>query len=92
MDILPIQASAVPCERVFSSSKETMTARRSRISPELMEGLQLLKYSIRQGRGLNFTDGMDWGQELQELEMYGEMQKQVPDDITSFISSLVDKL
>jgi hypothetical protein len=92
MDILPIQASAVPCERVFSSSKETVTARRSRISPELMEGLQLLKYSIRQGRGLNFTDGMDWGQELQELEMYGEMQKQVPDDITSFISSLVDKL
>lgn len=92
MDILPIQASAVPCERVFSSSKETVTARRSRISPELMEGLQLLKYSIRQGRGLNFTDGMDWGQELQEMEMYGEMQKQVPDDITSFISSLVDKL
>ena len=25
MDILPIQGSAVPCERVFSSAKETMT-------------------------------------------------------------------
>ena len=88
---MPIQASAVPCERVFSSSKETVTARRNRISPELMKGLQLLKYSIRQGRGLDFTDGMDWGQELQEPEM-DNVQKQVPDDITSFISSLVDKL
>ena len=25
LNILPVQASAVPCERVFSSSKETCT-------------------------------------------------------------------
>jgi hypothetical protein len=64
MDILPIQASAVPCERVFSSGKETMTACRNCISGELMEALQLLKFSICQGRGLNltldFTSGLDW--------------------------------
>lgn len=46
MDILPIQASAVPCERVFSSSKETMSGRRNRINPGLMEALQMLKFSI----------------------------------------------
>jgi hAT family C-terminal dimerisation region len=47
LDYLPIQASAVPCERAFSSSAETDTTRRNRISPNLMEALQILKYSIR---------------------------------------------
>jgi len=41
MDILPIQALAVPCERVFSSGKETMTAGRSRLSHVMMEALQM---------------------------------------------------
>ena len=37
LDILPVQASAVSCERVFSSSKETCAMRRSCLSPVLME-------------------------------------------------------
>jgi hAT family C-terminal dimerisation region len=57
MDYLPIQASAVPCERVFSSSAETDTKRRNRISPTLMEALQMLKYDFRKRR-LNFTEGL----------------------------------
>src|ERR1700678_3810100 len=40
MDYLPIQASAVPCERIFSSSAETDTKKRNHISPLLMEALQ----------------------------------------------------
>ena len=60
MDILPIQGSSVPCERVFSSAKETLTDRRSRVQPELMEGLQMLKYSVKQGRSINFTAGSSW--------------------------------
>jgi len=68
MDILPIQGSAVPCERVFSSAKETMTARRNRILPELMESLQLLKFSAKKGRKLNFTAGLDCDDELESLE------------------------
>jgi hypothetical protein len=68
MDIIPIQASSVPCERVFSSGKETMTPRRSRISAQLMESLQMLKFSIRKGRSLNFTEGMRWSDELKEFE------------------------
>jgi hypothetical protein len=44
MDYLPVQASAVPSEHVFSSSAQTDTARRNRIKPLLMEALQMLKY------------------------------------------------
>ncbi|KAJ7724397.1 hypothetical protein B0H16DRAFT_1231936, partial [Mycena metata] len=44
----------VPCERVFSSSKETCTMRRSRLSAELLEILQFLKYMFKQQR-LDFT-------------------------------------
>jgi hypothetical protein len=47
MDYLPIQASSIPCERIFSSSTETDTKKRNRISPILMEALQMLKYDFR---------------------------------------------
>lgn len=56
LDYLPIQASAVPCERAFSSSAETDTNRRNRISPNLMEALQIIKYSIRNDL-IDFTAG-----------------------------------
>jgi hypothetical protein len=69
MDIIPIQASSVPCERVFSSGKATMAPRRSRISPKLMEALQILKFSIRKGRPLMFTEGMSWKEEIKEFEL-----------------------
>jgi len=49
MDVLPAQASSVSCERLFSSGKETNTARRNRIQPKLMEALQALKLSSRNG-------------------------------------------
>ncbi|KAF8129616.1 hypothetical protein EV363DRAFT_1168993 [Boletus edulis] len=48
--------SAVPCERVFSSSSETNTKKRNRISPLLMEALQMLKFWLKKDR-LNFTKG-----------------------------------
>lgn len=56
MDYLPIQATSVPCERVFSSAKETDTAKRNRISPVLMEAIQLLKFTLKKQR-LNFMEG-----------------------------------
>ena len=55
MDYLPIQASAVPCERVFSSSAETDTKKRNRISPALMEALQVLKFSLKKDRLISST-------------------------------------
>jgi hypothetical protein len=54
MDYLPIQASAVPCERVFSSSSETDTKKRNRIKPEFFEALQILKFGLKRDR-LSFT-------------------------------------
>lgn len=53
LDVLPVQASAVPCERVFSSSKQTDTDRRSRLRHELFEVLQILK-------GLYAEDRLDF--------------------------------
>lgn len=35
LDILPVQASSVPCKRVFSSIKETDTLWQSHLSPAL---------------------------------------------------------
>jgi hAT family C-terminal dimerisation region len=58
LDYLPIQASSVPCERVFSSAKDTDTAKRNRIHPMLMEVLQTLKFSLKKDRhSMSFTNG-----------------------------------
>ena len=64
MDYLPIQASSVPCEHVFSSSAETMTKRRNCINVTLMEALQMLKFHFKKQRP-NFMDG--WITQHEEL-------------------------
>ena len=69
LDYLPIQASSVPSERIFSSSAETDTKRRNRIHPVLIEALQMLKFSFKQRR-LDFTDG--WAVTEDELEYYAD--------------------
>jgi hypothetical protein len=84
MDILPIQASAVPCERVFSSAKETTTLRRSLLGANTMEALQMLKFSLRKDR-LNFTDGTSSSDVLDEMEMAAADDL----DIGSFMQSLM---
>jgi hypothetical protein len=68
MDYLPIQASAVPCEHIFSSSGETYTKRRNRISPPLMEALQMVKFSLKKER-LNFTEGWQASQKDMEYDL-----------------------
>ena len=75
MDYLPIQATSVPCECVFSSAKETDTAKRNKITPELMEILQLHKFSIKKEH-LRFTAG--WSREELEAEMYARSVPSVP--------------
>ena len=71
LDYLPIQASAVPSERVFSSSAETDTKKRNHINPVLMEALQMLKFALKKAR-LNFTSG--WI--MSERDMQGEDSEQ----------------
>ncbi|KEP45460.1 hAT family dimerization protein, partial [Rhizoctonia solani 123E] len=50
MDVLPIQASSVLSERVFSSSKMTCTTERNRLSVRTMEALQVLKHVLKHHR------------------------------------------
>src|SRR5258708_21095570 len=68
LDYLPIQASYVPCERVFSSAKETDTLKCNHIHPVLMEALQTLKFSLKKER-FNFTGG--WQMALSEMKGKG---------------------
>jgi hypothetical protein len=77
MDYLPIQVSSVPCERVFSSAKETDTLKRNRIHPMLMEVLQTLKFLLKKDRrSISFTDG--W--KTAKVEMM-EAQKTTKEDL-----------
>ncbi|KIL55152.1 hypothetical protein M378DRAFT_91340 [Amanita muscaria Koide BX008] len=62
LDYLPIQASAVPCERAFSSASETDTKRRNRLHSTLLEALQILKFSLKQQR-LDFMQGLETQEE-----------------------------
>ena len=93
VDYLPIQGSSVPCERVFSSSAETVTKRRNKISPELMEELQMLKYSLKKGRPISFTQGTSKEEETKYLEELFAENSRVPEDPTgfdNFIRSLLE--
>jgi hypothetical protein len=47
LDILPSQASSVPCEHLFSSSKQVATDRRARLGGQRFEELQLMKFAWR---------------------------------------------
>jgi hypothetical protein len=55
-----------------------------------MEALQVLKFSVRQGVALSFTTGMDWDDELKELESGDLHSQRIPEDIGSFIRMLLD--
>lgn len=63
-DILPAQASSVPCERVFSSSKQTTSPQRNALSPQIVEKLQVLKFGLKQDQ-LDFT--RDWIKRPEEM-------------------------
>ena len=55
--------------------------RRSHILPELMEGLQLLKYSVKHGHSLNFTAGNSWDDERAAMEKLMEIDGDAPEDL-----------
>lgn len=91
MDVLPIQGSAVPCEQVFSSVKETITMCRNRMSHQMMEVLQMLKFLFRHGYELNFTAWMDKKAEIREIEQLMDEELLVPIDVSAFIDTLLVK-
>ncbi|KAJ6556029.1 hypothetical protein B0H19DRAFT_1129754 [Mycena capillaripes] len=57
-----------------------------------MEALQMLKFPIKKGRGLNFTAGTSREEEIALMEVEAEHRGLVPEDPTgysSFIQSLL---
>lgn len=85
MDYLPIQGSAVPCERVFSSAKETMSDRRNRILHGLMEQLQMLKFAFKKGEALHFTSGTKEEDIVAYIEGMLGGSELIPEDINVFM-------
>ncbi|KIL56661.1 hypothetical protein M378DRAFT_188536 [Amanita muscaria Koide BX008] len=47
LDILAVQASSVPCEHLFSASKQTADYRRSKLCSDKFEQLQIMKFAWR---------------------------------------------
>jgi hypothetical protein len=71
LDVLPFQASSVPCERLFSASKLTADTRRASLGAKRFEELQIMKFAWR-----NIVDLAAWnsGQiEEVDLDEYSEM-------------------
>ncbi|KAF5358776.1 hypothetical protein D9758_008518 [Tetrapyrgos nigripes] len=85
LDVLPVQASAVPCERAFSSSKQTDTDHRSRLSPIMMEVLQILKAIYHDDR-LDFTKS--WVAKSSEME---ETEEEVTVNLEEAIGVSMDE-
>ena len=82
---LPIQASSVPSECVFSSSAETDMMRQNQIHPVLMEALQMLKFSLK-WQQLNFMEG--WAVTEDELEYYTDDDKDSADLLEKLTSEI----
>ena len=77
------------CELVFSSSKETIRARRNCLKPNIMEATQILKLQARNMRELNFTEGLEEKDEIAELEGV-EMDRPV-EDLAAYIKNMNEK-
>ena len=72
LDILPIQASSVPCERLFSSSEQVATERRSRLGSDRFEELLIMK-SVWHGMISNWAAINSEGIEQVDLVEYEEL-------------------
>lgn len=51
LDILPSQASSVPCERLFSGTKQVATDRRASLGPVVFEEVTIMKSAWGSGLG-----------------------------------------
>ena len=74
LNVLPAQASSVPCERLFSARKEIAVARRSQLGAYLFEQLQMLKFTWRKG----LLDHVAWNSDevkVFDLDEYKELLK-----------------
>ncbi|KDR68046.1 hypothetical protein GALMADRAFT_78953 [Galerina marginata CBS 339.88] len=66
-----------------------MTDRRNRIQEDLMEMLQMLKFSIKAGKRLDFSTGTTREDVIAFLEASLNEEIAVPDNIDAYIQSLL---
>lgn len=72
LDVLAAQASSVPCERLFSASKQAADDRRAHLGASRFKELQLMKFAWHQ----NIADLTAWNSGLVEevdLDIYCDM-------------------
>lgn len=59
------------------------------MSAELMDALQIPKFSVKKSRGVNFMEGLSHSENLRHLETMIADERHVPEDTSSFTDSLV---
>jgi hypothetical protein len=81
MTILAIPTTSVPSERIFSSSGQTNTAAHNRLSPILMEALQILKFN-RRNNILDFSSAIrDDPRELDIVILEEQLESEVAEEV-----------
>jgi len=50
-----------------------------------MEAFQILKFLVRNGRTLSFTEGLSYAEEIGEMELSDD---ELPEDIHSYVQSM----
>jgi hypothetical protein len=75
LDLLPVAATSVSCERVFSSAKETISPRRNRLGTDTMEHLQIVKWGLKHSQpSSSFARDMFRKHELPRNEVLGDLE------------------
>ena len=54
-----------------------------------MEMLQMLKFSLKSGSTLNFTQGISWEDVLKFIQSIQDGENAVPEDVNAYIKSLM---
>jgi hypothetical protein len=75
--VLPAQASSVPCERLFSGSKQIATDRRASLGSKVFEELVIMKSAW----GPDLYDMAAWNNSQVEEVNYFDFEEMLVDDI-----------
>jgi hypothetical protein len=89
MDLMPVQATSVPSECIFSVSKRTTTARRNHLTPKMMEATQILKFEAKNKREISFTKGLSLKEEFDDLEELEDVA--TAQDLRAYFSGICEE-
>lgn len=77
LDVLPAQASSVPCERLFLGSKQIATDRRAQLGPSVFEELVIMKSAW----GSNLYDMAAWNaMQVEEVDLLFDYEEMLMED------------